>query len=197
MHAWAAALHRSELYRQAGWPSLSLVLGEPRGTRPCSPGRVRAGPRGQPEPLGPGEPRKTRSLVLRQGKGRPGGQPGTASCGGKLSGRQPCTAASYIGKPGGRAWTASGLASRVARGLALQRDIRAGLRGQPEASSRGGKLYGQQPFVAVSYRQAGRQSLSRSEPGEPRGRAALHSSKVRAGHPPGHRVVDLLLCACL
>ena len=42
-----------------------------------------------------GEPRGTRSLALQQGKGRPGGQPGTASCGGKLPGQQPCIAASY------------------------------------------------------------------------------------------------------
>ena len=90
-----------------------------------------------------------------------------------MPGQQPCTAASYIGKPGGQAWAASGLASRVARGLALQQDMRAGLRGQPEASSRGGKLYGQQPCIAVSYRQAGRQNLSRSELGEPRGARGL------------------------
>ena len=44
------------------------------------------------------------------------------------------------------------------------------------------ELHEQQPRIAASYRQAGRQSLSRSElAGRATWHAALHSGKVRAG----------------
>ena len=64
----------------------------------------------------------TQSLALLRDTGRPRGQPEAASHGGKLPGRQPRIAASYIGRPEGRAWAAPSVASRVARAaLALSR----------------------------------------------------------------------------
>ena len=133
--ARAAALLRSELYigrrpggRASAAPSLASRvvrgLALQRGLL-SHRSALRAGREAKPKP-----PRAwraacvtcTQSLALLRDTGRPRGQPEAASHGGKLPGRQPRIAASYIGRPEGRAWAAPSVASRVARAaLALSR----------------------------------------------------------------------------
>ena len=98
---------------------------------------------------------------------------------GELHEQQPCFAASYTWA-GREVEPKPLIACGESRGTqplaALQQGK--GLRpsGQPEATSHGGGLPGQQPRFAASYRQG----LSRSELGEPCSYAASHSYRIAA-----------------
>ena len=138
-----------------GQPGAASCGGELPGQRSSHRSALWAGREAKPKP-----PRAwraacvtcTQSLALLRDTGRPRGQPEAASHGGKLPGRQPRIAASYIGRPEGRAWAAPSVASRVARGLAFRQN-KGRPRGQPGAAWSGGKLLGQQPCIVASYRQ--------------------------------------------